>query len=130
MTHHRVSSRPDLPFRPGNGDMHLRHFSLLAGLDGTYRLAPAYDLVCTRLVIPDDHLALAVGGKHDHLTRADWVQYGRYCGLRPRVIERVLGRIGGPLAEAQDLVTRALLSDDSKARYSSLLAAYTKQSRE
>ena len=34
----------------GNGDMHLKNFSLLTGPDGTVRLSPAYDLFCTRLV--------------------------------------------------------------------------------
>jgi serine/threonine-protein kinase HipA len=106
----------------GNGDMHLKNFSLLAGPDNTYQLSPAYDLVCTRLVIPDDPLALPVAGKQDHLKRADWVQYGQYCGLRPRVIERVLGEMASALGDTQGLVTRSLLSDDSKAEYSSLLA--------
>jgi hypothetical protein len=30
---------------------------LLAGPDGTVRLSPAYDLLCTRLVIPGDQFA-------------------------------------------------------------------------
>ena len=29
----------------GNGDMHLKNFSLLTGKDGRHRLSPAYDLV-------------------------------------------------------------------------------------
>ena len=33
----------------GNGDMHLKNFSLLTGPDGTVRLSPAYDLLCTRV---------------------------------------------------------------------------------
>jgi serine/threonine-protein kinase HipA len=106
----------------GNGDMHLKNFSLLAGTDNTSQLSPAYDLVCTRLVIPNDLLALTVSGKQDHLKRTDWVQYGQYCGLRPRVIERVFGEMARSLDEAQGFVTRSLLSDDSKAAYSSLLA--------
>jgi serine/threonine-protein kinase HipA len=47
----------------GNGDMHLKNFSLLASRDGLQRLSPAYDQLCTCLVIPDDPLALTVGGK-------------------------------------------------------------------
>jgi len=96
----------------GNGDMHLKNFSLLAGPDNTYQLSPAYDLVCTRLVIPNDPLALPVAGKQDHLKRLHWVQYGQYCGLRPRVIERVLGELASSAGEAQGLVTQSLLSDD------------------
>jgi hypothetical protein len=36
----------------GNGDMHLKNFSLPAGADGIHRLSPAHDLLCTRLAIP------------------------------------------------------------------------------
>ena len=107
----------------GNGDMHLKNFSLLAGADGLHRLSPAYDLVCTRLVIPDDALALPVAGKNDGLKRTDCVQYGRYCGLRPRVIERVLGEVVGSLEEAQSLIAHAFLTDEAKAAYSVLLRA-------
>ncbi len=73
-------------------------------------------------MIPNDPLALPVSGKQDHLTRTDWVQYGQYCGLRPRVIERVFGEMARSLDGAQGFVTRSLLSNDSKAAYSSLLA--------
>jgi serine/threonine-protein kinase HipA len=106
----------------GNGDMHLKNFSLLAGKDNIYRLSPAYDLVCTRLVIADDQLALPVAGKRDRLTRSDWIHYGGYCGLRPRVIERILGRIAGSIDGAQSLIADSLLSDGMKAEYSSLVA--------
>jgi len=105
----------------GNGDMHLKNFSLLAGKDNIHRLSPAYDLVCTRLVIADDQLALPVAGKRDRLTRADWINYGEYCGLRLRVIERVLRRIASSIGSAQSMITDSLLSDGMKAQYSSLV---------
>jgi serine/threonine-protein kinase HipA len=53
----------------GNGDMHLKNFSLLVDEQGIVRLTPAYDLICTRLVIPDDSLALPICGKKDNLHR-------------------------------------------------------------
>lgn len=106
----------------GNGDMHLKNFSLLAGPDDIYRLSPAYDLVCTRVVIPDDPLALPVAGKRDRLTRTDWVRYGEYCGLRPRVMERVLGRVAGSLGGAQSLIANSPLSDGMKAQYSAFVS--------
>ena len=36
-----------------NGDMHLKNFSLITTPEGIRRLSPAYDLLCTKLVIPD-----------------------------------------------------------------------------
>jgi serine/threonine-protein kinase HipA len=106
----------------GNGDMHLKNFSMLTDGSGITRLSPAYDLVCTRLVIEDDDLALPVNGKKSKLTRADWVAFGDYCGLRPAVIERVIGDLDAALPGAAALVDGAPLTDTAKAAFSALLA--------
>ena len=66
-----------------NGDMHLKNFSLLTLPDAIRRLSPAYDLVCTRLVLPtDDSLALPIGGRNKNLTKRHWLEFGEYCRLR------------------------------------------------
>ena len=58
-------------FLTGNADMHLKNFSLLRHEEG-YRLAPAYDLLPTKLVLPADmeESALTVDGKKRRLDRA------------------------------------------------------------
>ena len=106
----------------GNGDMHLKNFSIVTDASGISRLSPAYDLVCTRLVIEDDDLALPVGGKKSKLTRRDWVAFGEYCGLRPPAIERVFGDVTAALPGAAGLVDGAPLSENGKATYRALLA--------
>lgn len=45
----------------GNGDMHLKNWSLLYADTRTPALAPAYDLVSTIPYMPDDRLALTLG---------------------------------------------------------------------
>jgi len=107
----------------GNGDMHLKNFSIVTDGSGIHRLSPAYDLICTRLVIEDDDLALPVNGKKSKLTRRDWVAFGDYCGLRPPVIERVFGDVAAALPGAAALLDGAPLSDNAKAAYRALLAA-------
>ncbi len=106
----------------GNGDMHLKSFSIVTDASGISRLSPAYDLVCTRLVIEDDDLALSVGGKKSKLTRRDWVAFGEYCGLRPPVIERVFGDVAAALPGAAALVDGAPFADNAKTAYRGLLA--------
>ena len=106
----------------GNGDMHLKNFSIVTDGSGINRLSPAYDLVCTRLVIEDDDLALPVNGKKSKLTRADWAAYGEYCGLRPAVIERVFGDVAAAVPRAGELVNATPLSDKAKETYRALLA--------
>jgi serine/threonine-protein kinase HipA len=46
----------------GNGDMHLKNWSLLYPDGRTPVLSPAYDLVATFPYIPNDNLALTFGG--------------------------------------------------------------------
>jgi serine/threonine-protein kinase HipA len=86
-----------------------------------YRLSPAYDLLCTRLAIPDDQLALLVDGKRDGLARTDWLRYADYCGIRRPAAERVLRTLARSLDEALALVSRAPLSADARTAYSHLL---------
>jgi serine/threonine-protein kinase HipA len=105
----------------GNGDMHLKNLSLLADDDGRFRLSPAYDLLCTRLAIPDDRLALPVGGKDDHLTLATWRDYAGYCKLPERAAARVLREIVAAVDDAASLVERSFLPDDAKQTYADLL---------
>jgi serine/threonine-protein kinase HipA len=107
----------------GNGDLHLKNLSLLAGPDGRQRLSPAYDLVCTRLVIADDPLAMPVCGKKDRLSRDTWLSFGKYCGLPQRAAERVLADHIGALGAALALVARSFLPQDMKDVYRALLEA-------
>lgn len=105
----------------GNGDMHLKNFSLLTGAGGLHRLSPAYDLLCTRLVIPDDQLALPVCGKRDSLGRETWLEFADYCGIRRAAAERVLAALAACADEAESVVGRSPLPDDMREAYRALL---------
>jgi serine/threonine-protein kinase HipA len=98
----------------GNGDMHLKNFSLLTGEDGVIRLTPAYDLVCTRLLIPDDPLALPVVGKKDRLNRADWLEFANYCKLPEKPAARVLAELVATGEKAKGLLDRSFLPVEQK----------------
>lgn len=109
----------------GNGDMHLKNFSLLTGEDGITRLTPAYDLVCTRLVMPDDPLALPLQGKRDNLRRGVWRRFAEYCALPDRVAQRVLDKQTSVLESATNLIDRSFLPGDQKDDYKRLIAERT-----
>lgn len=50
----------------GNGDAHAKNISLIFGATGGIRLAPFYDLVCTRVYKSlDHHLAMSLGDQFD-----------------------------------------------------------------
>lgn len=109
-----------------NGDMHLKNLSLLTRADGSRVLSPAYDLVCTRLVIPDDDAAaLAMGGRNKKFTRARWLEFAAYCKLPPAVAERILADLVQALPAALDLVGRSLLPPEQQAQYEAILRERT-----
>jgi len=108
-----------------NGDMHLKNFSLLTTRDGIRRLAPAYDLVCTKLIIPDDTLALPIGGRDKRFTRRKWFEFAQYCQIPERAAKRLLAEQIEALAPALELVARSFLSEDMKQQYANLLRENT-----
>jgi len=113
----------------GNGDMHLKNFSLLTGEDDITRLTPAYDLVSTHLVIPGDPLALPIGGKKAHLVRSDWLHLADYCKLPRAIAERILGEQENATEQAMNWVHRSFLPPDQKAAYAALLGERTARLR-
>ncbi len=77
----------------GNSDGHAKNLALLHSPEGGIRLAPFYDLVCTRAIEGiDEHLAMDVGGERNPslVTRAHWEVLAKACDVRPRFL---LGRV-------------------------------------
>jgi serine/threonine-protein kinase HipA len=108
-----------------NGDLHLKNLALVSpgagSADRVYRLSPAYDLLCTRLVIDDDPMALKMGGRDRRFTRSSWMAFARYCGIPARAADRILGQPRRLLARAERLVERSYLPDAMKRDYILLL---------
>lgn len=103
----------------------MKNFSLLIGRDGICRLAPAYDLLCTRLVLPDDPLALPVGGKNKNLTRRSWLDLAEYCNLPERVATRIIGDQIKALEPSLTLVSNSFLPDELKDQFKAIIQANT-----
>lgn len=75
----------------GNADMHLKNFSLYSNEIGIYNLTPAYDLLSTALVMPEDkeELALTLQGKKRKLKKEDFISSMLTSGLGDKVIENL-----------------------------------------
>ena len=110
-----------------NGDDHLKNFSLIK-IDGTYQLAPAYDLMNTALHIDGDDLGLNGGlspnlEKSDvyertgHPCRLDFDRFGRLVGLREKRISAILDLFNFLPVEAEQLVTNSFLDNKTKRNY-------------
>ena len=110
----------------GNGDSHLKNFSLQQTERGDYVLTPHYDLMCTLLHLPTDwRLALdlldddVTHGQQTHgfVTGGDFLELARRMGLRPNRAERLLEDIVSHEEDVVDLVNRSFLSDTAKSEY-------------
>lgn len=107
-----------------NGDAHLKNFSVLRNPDGDYRLAPAYDLINTRIHLPNDGIfsmqkglfadarqfPLGIGNK-------EFREFGISLGLPEKVVRKELDRFCADYPEIETLVTDSFLSKTSKADY-------------
>ena len=73
-------------FLIGNGDAHLKNYSIAYQQDGQIRLTPAYDIVCSKLVISDEEdSAIAINGKKNNLKRKDFDMLADYFKIPEKV---------------------------------------------
>ena len=107
----------------GNADMHLKNFSLYNHDGGGYTLTPAYDMLATTLVMPEDteELALTLNGKKRKLRKADFIRSITSTGVDEKVIENMARRFGRVLPSWFDLIDRSFLPEDMKHAYKSLI---------
>jgi serine/threonine-protein kinase HipA len=86
----------------GNSDGHAKNLALLHSPEGGIRLAPFYDLVCTRAIERiDERLAFDIGGERNPslVTRAHWEALARACDVRPRFLLGLVDEMAGRLRE-------------------------------
>ena len=100
-------------FLTGNADMHLKNFSLLYPVDGMVQLAPAYDMLATRLILPEEvdpeEMALTVNGKKSRLKKRDFDQFAKTMGLTSIQVRNVMQRFGTALPQALSFVEKGLI---------------------
>jgi serine/threonine-protein kinase HipA len=110
-------------FITGNADMHLKNFSLLdrPGLGMT--LSPAYDLVNTTLVNPEDaeELALTLNGKKKKLKKQDFVAAMNILNVDEKQQRNIFEKMERALPKWLDWIDRSFLSEDFKELYKSII---------
>lgn len=110
-------------FLTGNSDMHLKNFSMLRAPGGDWNLAPAYDLVPVRILLPADHeeLALTLDGKKSNLRAENFGRFAASLRLsdvqRRRVETRLLAAFRNNLPST---LAASFLSTGFKRRFRAL----------
>lgn len=94
----------------GNSDGHAKNLALLHLADDATRLAPFYDLVCTRAIERiDTHLAFDIGGERNPgmITSAQWEALAQACDIRPQFLGKLVRETAIALQERLGLVREA-----------------------
>lgn len=110
----------------GNGDAHLKNFSILnTGTENI--LAPAYDLINTKMHINGDDIGLANGFAQDfcksdnyektgHPCRDDFFRFGTQIGLQSKRVEDILDKFSSFEPKVYFLIYNSFLSTDKHKR--------------
>ena len=111
-------------FLTGNADMHLKNFSFIYDGDER-RLAPAYDMLSTRLVIPEktdpEELALTLCGKKSNFRSRDFMKFAETIGLSEKQYHAAAKRLHGRLPRMFDVLASSFLPDEQKEAYKRLI---------
>ena len=108
----------------GNADMHLKNFSLYSLRKGSYALTPAYDMISTFLVMPEDteELALMLNGKKRKIKRSDFEVAMNSSGLEKKIIDNLFVKFERVADKWFEFIDISFLPDEMKERYKHIIA--------
>ncbi len=113
-------------FLIGNSDMHLKNFSLY-NKSGKYELTPAYDLLSTKLIIPEDKedLALTLNSKKSNLKRKDFESLlSKY--VEAKTIENSFNKFRKAIPKWLKFIDKSFLSTAEKQVYKTIIERNSK----
>lgn len=113
----------------GNGDAHLKNFSVYESALGDYVMTPAYDLLSTTLHYPNDltFMALSLFRDADFMTKEfevkgfyslpDFVALGRAYGVDGPGVVELIDEFRRKVPNVEEFVRSSLLTVDAQAEY-------------
>ncbi len=107
----------------GNADMHLKNFSLIENTFGEFELSPAYDLVNTAIVMPEDkeESALNINGKKRKLNLDDFKVLATSLKINDKSLTAIYKRFETVLPVWISWIEHSFLSDEMKESYIGIL---------
>jgi serine/threonine-protein kinase HipA len=103
--------------------MHLKNFSLVKSPSLGYHLSPAYDLVATVLVNPDDKedLALTLNGKKRKINAKDFVAAFQSSGLDKKQQENIFKTMKKASDEWLEFIDTGFIDREMKKVFKGLI---------
>jgi len=103
-----------------NRDDHARQFSFIMERDGTWRMAPAYDLTWSSG--PGGEHSSAVLGYGKNITRAQLIELGKKADMKDRDASRVIECVEGALGKWKSIASEYGVSRESANMIAAALA--------
>ena len=109
-------------FFTGNGDMHLKNWSLLEldSMQGIFKLSPCYDFLNTRLSLGKEEpcdLALPLQGKRKKISKNVFDEFAKKLKMAPPLVKETFSQLDHWMEITEDIIPRSLLPDREKERY-------------
>jgi len=110
----------------GNGDAHLKNFSVFQRTTNDYGLTPAYDLLSSSLHLPNEsRTALELFEEYEtqsfeangFYAYDDFIAFGERLGLSLKMVENIIKSFVGYEPKVLKLLEVSFLSDEAKERY-------------
>ena len=110
-------------FLIGNSDAHLKNFSFLMDEKGHLSLAPFYDLLPTKVILPADYedLALLLHNKKTNLTKGDFDAFASEIGINDLAKKKIMKRIEDHYDEMCRIIDESPLDQNSKTVWKKLI---------
>jgi len=110
-------------FLTGNADMHLKNFSLLRSVHNEISLSPAYDLVNTKIVIPDDpeDLALTLNGKKSNLKLKDFISFAGSLNIDRNTVHKIHNKFAALQSKFFEMIEKSFLNEIEKETYRKII---------
>lgn len=110
----------------GNADMHLKNFSLITEDTNNIRLSPCYDLLSTKLLLPEhidpEELALSVNGKKKNIRTKDFVLFGNSLGIPEKVIRKTIQSMQDHYNDWLKKIDNSFINDEMKVQLKDYIA--------
>jgi serine/threonine-protein kinase HipA len=105
----------------GNGDMHLKNYSLFKDPVVGWKLSAGYDLLNTRLVIPEEkdpeELALTLTGKKSNFNPDSFKEFGKTIGLNTKQVQNIQQSLMDKQDTFIQTIEKSFLSEEMKELY-------------
>ncbi len=101
--------------------MHLKNFSLFKDQELGWKFSASYDLLSTRLVIPEardpEEFALTMAGKKSNFQKSTFRKFGKHIGLNDKQIGTIFEKMMSKRKLFEQIISSSFLSEEMKESY-------------